>query len=705
MQEDIDNSRPPRNEENGRPIHGNAQSNYKDEKARLQQLKEWRDTEIARQRQNRVEMAIDADYYDGRQLSQDTLRLLEQRRQLAVIYNEVKQTIDWLSGTERRTRFDFSVLPRVKADETAAQGKTKLLKYLNDENASRYRRSEAFKEAAICGISWIETGLRNDPDNEPIYERGESWRNVVHDSSALERDYDDARFVFRRRCIDLDIAIAVWPEHEMELTSEANARDVRYSTGWYNGSLLDNFPDPGFYGGDYDPNVWRSNPRKRVWIWEGWYYEIVDRETLAGSTWDPAKMRVRCTVFIENTVLHDDWTPYAHNCLPFTPLICYRRWIDGQPYGVVRNIRSPQDALNKRMQKAVHAASTRQVLVEKSAINEKLMPMRKLKEEAARPDGMMIFEDGALSGRKVEIRAGESDVQQQLHLAAQDRDQIRNSSGVTGENLGQDTNAVSGKAILAKQSQGSMVTAELFDAYHWTLQKVGEIELALVEQTYSQEKQFRLTGERNSVQWVSVNAPDEDGIVRNAITSFRAQFVMAEQDYRASVRQAMFDQMGELLGKLATFAPQAVMNMLDIWLDYSDVPGKDAIVKRIRELTGQTDPDEPISPEQQQAVQARKQQEAMQQQLAADTAQANLDLLRAQIRELQVRLGKLTAETVRTNTESAVKALEAGNVAATVPHAAAAGDEILRASGFQDAGGIDPNIPGTTMPAQQGVPA
>jgi len=34
-----------------------------------------------------------------------------------LVFNEVKPTIDWIIGTERRTRVNYKILPREKDDE------------------------------------------------------------------------------------------------------------------------------------------------------------------------------------------------------------------------------------------------------------------------------------------------------------------------------------------------------------------------------------------------------------------------------------------------------------------------------------------------------------------------------------------------------------------------------------------------------------
>ena len=71
----------------------------------------------------------------------------------------------------------------------------------------------------------------------------------------------------------------------------------------------------------------------------------------------------------------------------------------------------------------------------------------------------------------------------------------------------------------------------------------------------------------------------------------------------------------KLQGKLAATAPQIVMTCLDLVVEALDVPKRDELVKRIRQMTGVADPDEDPnnpSPETQarQAEQAKQQEQA-----------------------------------------------------------------------------------------------
>ena len=44
------------------------------------------------------------------------------------------------------------------------------------------------------GLGWLEVGIQDETDNdEMIYSRYESWRNLLWDSAAIESDLSDAR--------------------------------------------------------------------------------------------------------------------------------------------------------------------------------------------------------------------------------------------------------------------------------------------------------------------------------------------------------------------------------------------------------------------------------------------------------------------------------------------------------------------------------
>jgi len=673
----------------------------------LQKIRNWYEQEWKRQAANRYQMALDEDYYDSMQWTEEDAQELIDRGQAPLVYNEIKPTIDWVIGTERRTRIDYKVLSR-RGEKDATQDaehKTQLLKYLSDVNKSPFQRSMAFESAIKAGVGWLETGIRGDRSDELAYTRCENWRNMVYDSNSVEMDYSDGRYQFRLRWTDTDIAEAYFPDR-IDIIREAS------KTG---SDLVDD--DENFYymgarvteaGADfsagsvgkyhpYDSSANSMNSRDRVKLIECWYKTPVmtrkfnngdhDGETfdsknpehiaaLKGgySVYDKIELEIRCAIFCDTGLLFDGKSPYDHNRLPFVPVWCYRRKRDNAPYGMIRNLRDPQDDLNKRASKALFILSTNRVIAEKGAVDD----WDELRREVARPDSIIIKN----AGKQLDISRDVQLAEEHLTLMDRDVQHIRNVGGVTAENLGRQTNANSGKAITARQEQGGVVTTAPFDNMHFAMQLVGEMELSNVEQFYTDEKVVRILGDRGGAKYIELNKMQDDGSVLNDITKFQADFVISEQDYRSSLRQAMFESMFDIVGKLAVLNPQIALNMLDLVVEMADLPNKDELVQRIRQMNGMRDPDEEITPEQQQAMDAKAEADGAMQKAQQDLA---LQTVQTQLAKLVAETEKLSAQAMREKITAMYSALQAAGVVSTIAGAAEVADEIMKGAGYVDA--------------------
>jgi hypothetical protein len=625
-------------------------------------LVEWLNIERQKQGPNRYQMALDHDFYDGLQWAEEDIQELVERNQAPLVYNMVKPTIDWVTGTEKRTRVDFKVLPREAEQENSAQTKTKVLKYLADVNRTGFARSRAFSDAVKGGVGWLEDGVRHDDSDEPIFSRYESWRNIIYDSSSVEPDLSDARYLFRWKWIDLDIALVMFPDRQAQVRAAAmNAN--RYGQEldeefWYLGQHYRHFDERGQLVGRRvftSDTVVAFNRRSRVKLIEGWYRVPVLKKMMRGdemfdgqeyqpnnpdmrravennlcTVYDAVRMQMRMAIFTDRDMLHDDESPYRHNRFPFTPIWCHRRNRDNAPYGIIRNIRDPQEDLNKRMSKAQFILASNQVVMEEGAVAD----LDELASEVSRPNGIIVKK----KGKELEINRDNQLAQQHIELAHFDAQKIQDAGGITDEQMGRATNAQSGRAIEARQLQGSVVTAEVFDNLRMAFQMQGELQLSLVEQFMAMPKQIRLTGSKGKLDWVQINQPqqNQDGSVQflNDITEREADFIVDEQDFHATLRQAMFSEMMDLVSKMP---PDVGLRLLDLVIEFSDVPNKDEIVARIRKITGEIDPNAKMSPEEMQAQAVAKEQ--ADQAAALQQKATELDLA-----EKQARVEKLQAE-------------------------------------------------------------
>src|SRR5690606_27352106 len=86
----------------------------------FQRLLGYYQQELDRQSDNRIQQAIDEDFYDNIQYSEEDAAALRERGQAPVVHNVIAQTINWIIGSEKRGRVDFRVLPREKSDAKPA---------------------------------------------------------------------------------------------------------------------------------------------------------------------------------------------------------------------------------------------------------------------------------------------------------------------------------------------------------------------------------------------------------------------------------------------------------------------------------------------------------------------------------------------------------------------------------------------------------
>lgn len=682
----------------------------------------WFEQEMQRQASNRFQMALDEDYYDGMQWDEDDASVLMERGQGPVVYNEIKPTIDWLIGTERRMRMDFKVMPRRKEGADDAENKTSLLKYLSDTNKSPFHRSRAFDDSIKAGMGVLESGLRGDPTEELLFERYQDWRSTLYDSNSVEHDLSDARYFFRWKDLDEDIALAYFPERVGVIRASVKNDGAQDPADWYESKRTDPAedwsPKTGRYQ-QYDGAAFATSQRKIVRFYECWYRKPVMRKMfingdLSGKKFDKTnpehvaavnegyglydkmEMEVRVVIFTTVGIVFEGVSPYRHGRIPFVVTWCYRRKRDNAPYGVIRALRDAQDGLNKRHSKAHWILSTNGAIMEKNAVDD----LEATREEMARPDYMLVVNPG----KRFETNRDIGLADQHLHLMEQDANFIRKIGGVSDENLGRQSNATSGVAIQSRQDMGSVVTTEPFDNHRHALQQLGEMELSMCEQFYTAAKAIRLVGGRGQYKFMELNTPDETGRILNDITAFEADFVMSEQDYRSTLRQAMQESLFEIVGKIAQMGPgglQAALNMLDLVVDIDGLPNREDLISRIRKITGQRDPDAEMTPEEQQAEQEAGKANQAQQELITKTAEVDLAGKEAKNELTAAQAALSQANAIMKRVDALYVALQAGGVVAMTPAAAVIADSIMQGAGFTDEQGQDPNIP---QPGQQVQP-
>ncbi len=606
--------------------------------------------ERSRQGPNRRQMAIDEDYYDSRQWRAEDMAVLQERGQPALVFNRIKTPINWVIGTEKQQRKEFKVLPREESDGANAEIKHQVLSFLDDVNRSDFHRGKAFEECVISGIGWSEVGYDENLE-QGIFSRSQWWREMYQDSLDKSFDLSESRYVIRVKYVDLDTAIGYFPEKESMLRQVAmDEHSLAHDDLWYFNEKLntvdpyaeldDTFGDRSSY---ITGDVFDGGSDQQVK-----FIEVRYRVPIKGSG-GKSEIRFALLIDLPGGIIYDIPNPYKHDSFGFVPRYCYRVKSTNMPYGLIRDLRDAQEDHNKRRSKALHLLNTRRVTMTKGAVED----IERLREEAARPDAILEYEPG----HEFQLSTDSALAAEQLQLASMSAQHIESGMGVTDENLGRSTNAISGRAILGRQTQGTTVMAGLIENNCVADQILGELTLSLMEQFYDQPKVIRLTQPNGQQQFIQLNQPASgDQQVTNSIVNTKADFVLAKSEASATARQAMFEQLLQIAGMVAPTMPQASQVLTMAALQMSDMPNAANVLEELRSVLGMRDPTKPLTPEE---TQQRQQQKQAQEMLLAQQAQLEMQTKELTNQQLKQDIEQSVANILKTQAEASDKRTEA----------------------------------------------
>ncbi len=329
--------------------------------------------------------------------------------------------------------------------------------------------------------------------------------------------------------------------------------------------------------------------------------------------------KVRWTVTADTVVLFDDWSPYKNfTIVPYFPY--FRR---GKPFGMVRNLLSPQEQLNKITSQELHIVNTTANsgwIVENGSLSG--MTADDLEEHGAETGLVLEFNRGSTPPAKIPPNQIPTGLDRLGQKAAANIKQI---SGITDAMLGQDSAEVSGVAIQQKQNRGSMLLQVPLTNLAKTRQYLAESILHLVQGFYTEERVIQITDEEDPYKPrvpLRVNQMTPEGLIINDLQ-------LGEYDVVVSTAPARdnFDEMQ--FAEAISLRQVGVPIPDDMIVEYSHLSRKADVADRIRKMQG-------TGPLSEQQLQMQKFQ------------------MEAQIRSTQLEIAKLEAEVANLQTQAAV---------------------------------------------------
>ncbi len=432
----------------------------------------FEDARDANDRQ-RSEALIDRDYFDGFQWTEEERRILEARKQPPLYFNEVKVAIRGLIGVWEQGETDPRAWPRNPQDEQAADIATKTLRFIKDQTDWADTRTYCALNYFVEGTTAVVVGV--DAKGRPTVEQIK-YEEFFHDPRSRYLDFRDARYMGIGKWMFAEDVAAMYPDQREQLLSALDS-------GITLGVAGDTFEDRP--SGEYLSTDWIDGKLRRVFVAEMYHRE--------GGEW------MRC-VFWGRGLLEAGVSPYLDgDGKPACAIKARSCYIDrdNRRYGEVRDLRSPQDAVNKRESKLLHLVNNRQVKATDPVLAQ-MTSAEVARQEAARPDGAIPV------GWDI-VTTGDMATGQALLL-----DSARNFIQRIGQNpgvLAAQSASASGRAQIARQQAGMTDSA-------MTLNGLRKFELTVFQACWERARQFwklpdwiRVTDDEQAPQFIGINQP------------------------------------------------------------------------------------------------------------------------------------------------------------------------------------------------------
>lgn len=438
----------------------------------LTKLVDWFEAAEDQTSEERQAAERDRDYYDGKQLTQEEEQTLKLRGQPIVIDNRIKRKVDYLLGFERAQRTDPRAYPRNPDDEKAAEAATDAIRFVWDQTDGAQVASAVWENMMVEGIGATEVRcVHRDGGDTEIILTPVPWDRLFWDPHSRRLDFSDAKYIGTVAWMDEDDVLARWPESQ-ELVEGA------YSSLNVSSDTYDDRPHSG---------IWANAKRKRIRV-----SHIRWRKD--GEWWTAT---YTCSGFFETPQV----SPYTgERGEPECDLVVQASYLDrdNRHYGIVREMVSMQDAINKRHSKALHLLSVRQVVADAGAV----LDVDEARKQLARPDGFIEV----MPNSRFEIQSTTDLATGQMQLlqeAKQDMDLMGPNASMQGEQ----GNSASGRAIALSQQGGQMQIGPLMDAHRAWRKRVYRAIWNRIRQFWTAEKWIRVTDDERNMRFVALNKP------------------------------------------------------------------------------------------------------------------------------------------------------------------------------------------------------
>lgn len=548
------------------------------------------------------------NFYIGDQWDAETIQKLKGEGRPHLTINQILPTVNVVLGEQIGRRVDIQFKPRRDATNDAALALTKLTLAITQANQYHWLESQMFADGLIEERGYVDARMNFDKNIQGDIEiTAVDGGDIIPDPSASSYDPKDWREFYRYRWLSLDeIEETYGEDHRKKLEAvismeqgfgEDSIRRVRTTFG-----------DPEEASADSTTNYYNdeesNNFTQKVRIIERQFYKPVkvfclvdpttgvlrhlpldtkkeEAETLAAkfgaSVYRKTMDKVRWRITADRFVIHDEWSPYQ----TFTIIPYFAYFRRGRPFGMVRNLLSPQEQLNKLTSQELHIVNTTAnsgYVVEKGTLHG--MTTDELRTSGSKSGVVIEVNPGKMGGLdKIKPNTIPTGIDR---MSLKSADNIKSISGISDALLGSESAEVSGVALDSKERRGQVQIQVPIDNLSRTRHILARKVLELVQDFYTDERIIYITNEvepGQPTEEVVINQEQEDGSILNDVSNGDYDIVISSLPARDNFRDSQFAEALNLRNVGVEIPDYRV-------IQYSNLAHKDEIAMEVKNLSG-----------------------------------------------------------------------------------------------------------------------
>lgn len=627
-----------------------APSDFDDAESFLRYMRSLYDKDKEGDERNRQEMILDSKFVAGEQWDAAVKARREAASKPTLTINRLPAYVAQLVGNRRMNDIGIKIIPDTGGTRKVADIREGLIRNIQKLSQAQYAYDKAFEQQVIGGLGNFRVNL--DYAHDDVFEQDITVASipnplaVVWDRGSVDPTGTDAHHVFITDKMPRREFKKKYPD-----SNAANWGDgTEASTTW---------------GWDTSDDVqvvsfWRMRSKRRIVALmqsgtvedvtdieeETWFDQVASDASGAPMVREVDRYYAQMYLCTSQDILAG---PYD---LPITRVPVFRvpgweLFIEGDRirWGMVRFLRDPQKLHNYW----------------RSVVAEKMVGSPKPKwiasdaavegheDEWRRShltDDPLLIWNGDSGAPPVRVAAPEVEgaLIQEAGMASQD---MRDVSNMHESSFGQQSNEVSGKAIMARQRVGETGTVIYQDNLNLAIEEAGKVINQLIPFVYDTPRMIKILGEDMLTEdQVKVNYDNDPESIDITCGKYSVS-VTTGPSYTTRRVEAREEMMGMINAMPDTMAIAA-----DKIVEAQDWPGSSEIARRLRSklpagMVSEKDLTDEEKAAAQQSAQGAQQQQAMQQQvlqLEMEEKQAKTALAQAQAQEAQARANEAMAK-------------------------------------------------------------